>query len=463
MACVNLGDIKLNGGYENGVYYFKGIPYAQSPADELRFKPPQPISNTPREISCTEYRTMSLQENQESGEDCLYLNVFSTSLEGSNKSVLVWVHGGGYTIGSGNVPHTVGEKFAKEDIVFVSVNYRVGILGFLNIDELGEDYSASSNNGFLDLLQALRFINDNIHHFGGDKNKITLMGQSAGAKSVASLMFTPLSTGLFGRAILQSGSYQSIRSLEATRYIYNKVKTQLKDGESLLTAYPERILELQRNIATTENASLYMFGPTIDGVVFKDSPETMLKANTINPVPCIIGINRDECNLFLNNNPMYSSRDYDTLWNIMGKNADLVLEEYENLEEKTFEAYSELLSRVQYKIHSYRLAEYLRANCYFYSFNWEGIYKAAHAQELPFIWNECGEEDIWRIKKDTLMSKYLFEYWCAFVKEQPMVSHGLRWPMVKENSMINFDDEVTVSPFIFDFDICSLGDSIFVV
>ncbi len=449
----------IKAAYENGVYSFKGIPYAKPPVGERRFCAPELIEDIDEEIEYSDYAPISLQHsNIKTSEDCLYLNVFTTSTVPSDLPVLVWVHGGGYTSGNGNVPESVGERFAKEGIVFVSVNYRVGLLGFLNLPS----HETSCNNGFLDLVAVLKFLKKNVHKFGGSNEKITVMGQSAGAKSIASLLFTELSEGLFNRMILQSGAYQSIRTLETASRVYDKVSLSLKPNESLLDMAPERILEIQDEVSVSELSSLYMLGPTIDGKVFKESPEKMLFEGKVKTVPCIIGVNRDECNLFLSNNPKYSSGDYDTLFGIMGKNADIVKKITKN-KNLNFDEYAELLSQIQYKIHSYRMASYMKDSCYFYRFDKPDMYKkASHAQELPYIWNS-NIYNILKFKNDTPLSKLMFDYWCAFVKGKPMIADGLSWPILSDGLMMFFDNVSHVDPFVFDFDIPELGDAIYCI
>lgn len=219
--------ISLEGGLAAGtttadgrVRVFKGIPYAKPPVAELRWRPPQPVepwsgvrpatSFGPRCIQVPR-PTMSLSyfPPEPESEDCLYLNIWAPARTGTERCpVMVWFHGGGYNLGSGSLPIYSGEGFARNGVVLVTLNYRLGRLGFLAHPELTAEsgYGASGNYGLLDQLAALRWVQRNIASFGGDPACVTIFGQSAGALSVSYFMASPLAKGLFHRAIGQSGA-----------------------------------------------------------------------------------------------------------------------------------------------------------------------------------------------------------------------------------------------------------------
>ncbi|HAX73942.1 MAG TPA: carboxylesterase/lipase family protein, partial [Firmicutes bacterium] len=154
-------------------------------------------------------------------EDCLHLNIWTKNPNAKNKPVVVWVHGGGFTSGSGADEFFNGATFSSTDeVVFVTVNYRLGVFGFLDVSPvLGEDYVGSSNNGILDIVEALRFISNHIEHFGGNPDLITVMGESAGAKCVSTLLTIEAARQLIHQVILQSGSVQCIRDVKTAQFV----------------------------------------------------------------------------------------------------------------------------------------------------------------------------------------------------------------------------------------------------
>lgn len=194
MVVLETDDGRVEGTQEGGHWVFRGIPYAAPPVGPLRFHPPQAPVPWTEVRSC---RTFGAKAPQPAAgllpaaplpcaEDCLTLNVWTPGVDAGHRPVFVWVHGGGFTSGSGADPFSTGETFAEQGIVFVSMNYRLGALGFLHLaDILGHPYETSGNCGLLDVLAALRWVKRHIERFGGDPNYVTLGGVSAGAKLVA--------------------------------------------------------------------------------------------------------------------------------------------------------------------------------------------------------------------------------------------------------------------------------------
>src|SRR5690606_25561022 len=195
--------------------------YAAPPTGQLRWKEPQSVLPWDDTLSCDVFPPSPIQTNpvpfrmwtqefitpaEPLSEDCLYFNIWTTT-KGKKKPVFVWIHGGGFVSGSGACPIYDGEAYARAGIVYVSINYRLGVFGFMAHPELTDESpnSASGNYGLLDQLAALRWVRDNIEAFGGDPQQVTVAGQSAGSMSVQSLVASPLGRGLFQRAIAQSG------------------------------------------------------------------------------------------------------------------------------------------------------------------------------------------------------------------------------------------------------------------
>jgi para-nitrobenzyl esterase len=216
---------KIEGSFntDKTVRIFKGIPFAAPPLGNLRWKAPQPAASWDGILPCTKFGPSPIQnapkpfycwteefiaKPQPINEDCLYLNVWTTAKsENEKQPVFVWIYGGGLTSGSANCAIYDGEELAKKGVVFVSINYRVGILGFMAHPELSKEsgHNASGNYGFMDQIEALKWVQKNIVAFGGDPNNVTIAGQSAGAFSVNTLIASPLAENIFHKAILQSG------------------------------------------------------------------------------------------------------------------------------------------------------------------------------------------------------------------------------------------------------------------
>ena len=217
---------KIKGSYQDGLYIFKGIPYAAPPVGEFRWLPPQPVKPwkgvrqaqtfgpiAPQNGALSLAPEYQVEEPQ--SEDCLYLNVWSPGADGSRRPVLVWIHGGAFNRGSGSSPMYPGTTLARRgNVVVVTLNYRLGALGFLHLKKLtGGRIPATGNEGLLDQIAALQWVRDNIAHFGGDPDNVTVFGESAGGMSIGCLLAMPQARGLFHKAILQSGS-STVKSLD---------------------------------------------------------------------------------------------------------------------------------------------------------------------------------------------------------------------------------------------------------
>src|ERR1700722_2028706 len=209
----------VTGLVDDGVEVFKGIPYGAPTGLSSRFRPPALPEPWSGERPC---RTVGFAcpqpelalaglavatEREPSSEDCLVVNVFTPAADGSRRPVMVWFHGGAWTMGSGGSPGYDGRRLARRgDVVVVTVNHRLGYLGFLHLAELGgEAYADSGNAGTLDMIASLRWVHDNIAAFGGDPGNVTIFGESGGGLNVYSLLVSPKAKGLFHRAIVESG------------------------------------------------------------------------------------------------------------------------------------------------------------------------------------------------------------------------------------------------------------------
>lgn len=242
---------------------FRGLPFASPPVGPLRFRPPEPPEPWSGVRDAARFGPSAAQNGalvgplmslgiSRTGEDCLYLNVWTPAADRGRRPVLVWIHGGAFVLGSGSQMLYDGATLARRgDVVVVTVNYRLGALGFLRLrDRFGERLPASGNEGLLDQVAALEWVRDEIAAFGGDPGKVTIFGESAGAMSCATLLGMPRARGLFHRAILQSGAANYLWPRATASRIADQVLTDLAvaSPEDLHAAAPGRLLAAQRRL-----------------------------------------------------------------------------------------------------------------------------------------------------------------------------------------------------------------------
>lgn len=309
--------IKVEGGLIEGttntagdIHIFKGIPFAAPPVGELRWKAPQPVQPWEGVKKCTAFSASPMQAKpapfmfwsseflipeEPISEDCLYLNVWSGAKSAAEKRpVLVYIYGGGFRSGGAGCPIYDGEAMAKKGVVFVSLNYRVGVFGFLAHPELTKeaDYHASGNYALLDMIAALQWVQNNIAAFGGDPKNVTIAGQSAGAFGVNFLTASPLAKGLFHKAIAQSGG----------NFYSNPARPggALDNAEQMGIAFAtalncNSIAELRAKSAEEiHQAQGGLSWPIVDGYVLPESIYDIYAKGQQNDVPLILGWNGDD-------------------------------------------------------------------------------------------------------------------------------------------------------------------------
>ena len=320
--------VKTEAGYVSGatigepgkeVHIYKGIPYAAPPVGDLRWKPPQPVTPWSETLQCTEFKPIAPQANLgdlppfpqilPSSEDCLYLNILTPAKKATDKlPVMVWMHGGGYQLGSASDPLVNIPHLPQNGIVLVNVNMRLNTIGLLAHPLLSEESpkGVSGNYLFWDMLAALQWVQKNIAAFGGDPKNVTIFGESGGGAKVANLMASPLAKGLFQRAICESGTsvraFSTSKPLKELEAMGEKFFAKLgvnkeKDPLSAARALPwEKIIETD-NTLTRE---LVMLGPEglwdagVDGWFLPDTPSNIFKTGKQNTVPLIVCANLGE-------------------------------------------------------------------------------------------------------------------------------------------------------------------------
>lgn len=306
---VKISSGAISGRIDDGVYAFKGIPYAQAE----RFMPPEKPDVWEGVREATEFGPIAMQVNSWSSEDAMdeerlfTVNVWTQGLnDGKKRPVMFWLHGGGFRVGASDDPITHGKNLAKKgDIVLVSVNHRLNVLGYLDLSDFGEQYANSANVGMLDVVAALGWVNENIQVFGGDPGNVTIFGESGGGGKVGTLMSMPAAQGLFHKAIIQSGTLINVMTREKSREVGRAVVAKLglnDENVGALKDVPYKELVRVSNEAKAEilgvrqPGSSEMFGlvPVPDGVNLLQQPFTPDFADISKDIPLMIGTTLNE-------------------------------------------------------------------------------------------------------------------------------------------------------------------------
>ncbi|HZO14922.1 MAG TPA: carboxylesterase family protein, partial [Polyangiaceae bacterium] len=302
-------------GLEVGeTFAFKGIPFAAPPVGKLRWRAPGAPACWAKERPASEFSAECMQQDGQTihgSEDCLYLNVWTPSSGASTaRPVMVYIHGGGnitgdakgMDLGGGNFLFEGQDLAERADVVVVTVQYRLGVFGFLAHPALAAESPSSSSGNYAlrDQLAALQWVRDNIREFGGDPNHVLLFGESAGGLNVSAQIASPLSKGLFAAAIMQSGGYEAKTKAHADSVGEAFVSTTGCDQDAepldcLRNLDAVDVVKAVDNSAVGANGKIHtQFGPTVDGVVLLDSPLSVVTKGTHNHVPFVIGVNADE-------------------------------------------------------------------------------------------------------------------------------------------------------------------------
>ncbi len=308
-APVRISNGSVEGSKSNNgkVQVYKGIPYAAPPVGDLRWKAPQPPANWDGVRDATSFGARCMQGNifgdmvfRDNGpsEDCLYLNVWAPNANvGSKLPVMVWIYGGGFAAGAASEPRQDGEHLAEKGVVAVSFNYRLGVFGFFSHPDLTKEsgHNSSGNYGLLDQVAALEWVKKNIASFGGDPGNVTIFGESAGSFSVSALMASPLTDGLFARAIGESGAFFSRQTLEANGLTASEKAdakfAQLVGASSLKDLRAKPATELLEAALKQKDVR---FRPNIDGYFLPEPVPVIFAAGKQRHVPLLAGWNADE-------------------------------------------------------------------------------------------------------------------------------------------------------------------------
>lgn len=307
----------ISGTREGTVTVYRGVPFAAPPVGDLRWRPPQPVKPWSGVRSADRFApacmqtgvSMSGEAEPPISEDCLYLNIWAPAAPRGKLPVLVWIYGGGFSNGNASMPLYSGERLAQKGVIVVTVAYRVGAFGFLSHPDLSRESShgSSGNYGLMDQIAALRWVQRNIGAFGGDPSRVTIAGQSAGAMSVSILMASPLTKGLFQRAIGQSGAFFEPVQI-APGYLFKNAEREGIAFASSLGAPSIAVLRRLPAEAILKGRQPSGAHPIVEPYVLPRPPFDVFAAGEQADVPVLIGLNAEEGRAFLDGQTIRGER-----------------------------------------------------------------------------------------------------------------------------------------------------------
>ncbi len=458
---------KLRGSQEHDLHVLRAIPYAAPPLGDLRFRAPQPHPSWSGVRDATEFGPIAIQESMEAleallpappqpqSEDCLFLNLWTPGLDQAARPVMVWIHGGSFTQGSGSEPLYLGANLARRgDVVVVTINYRLGVLGFLHEPTLGE-----TNFGMRDMIAALRWVRDNIANFGGDPGNVTIFGESAGGAAVACLLVSPEAQGLVHRAIGMSTAGDHGILFEGTQPTTDQLYEQLGIDEGspeLLRSLP--VADLLGAQAALEAASFenlgemwslrLPFGPVIDGAFLTAPPlNSAATASAANGVPFLSGNPDEEMKLIRAMMPPEQLSEADVLARLerIPGGAQRVYEAYRDARAARAESSTpdDILDAIASDwieiMPSLRFADAWSrggAPTFGYTLDWkspmnDGALGSSHALDIPFAFgtHTHAPEFAGTGPAADALANTMMDIWAAFARTGNPSINGLEWPL----------------------------------
>ncbi len=418
---VEVSSGRVEGRRADGAVRFFGIPYGAPPCGRLRWRPPEPPQPWPGVLVAATAGPVAPQpppnpqsvlpgDPTDQDEGCLTLNLWTPALDTGRRPVMVWLHGGGFSSGTGASSLFSGHHLARQaDVVVVTLNYRLGALGFLAHPCLLEE-GVVGNYGLLDQLAALRWVHDHIALFGGDPGNVTVFGESAGAMSIGCLLASHASSGLFRRAIMQSGppyTHTLERAFESGHELLGRIGVDRPSRRTLERLPASAFVEAQQAMQAQpprEGELPLPFLPTVDGSLIDHEPRSAICAGASRDVDLVIGTNRDEMAFFALGLSTIASLDRETLLRWVARSAPWVnaaeaVESFEGLRREVglgstpWDLWVALLTDVVFWLPSIEVAEGHTAHeglTYLYQFEWStpvfgGILGACHGLEIPFV------------------------------------------------------------------------------
>jgi len=432
----------VEGTREGSVSVFRGIPYAAAPIGELRFAAPQSVAAWSETRLTKDFAAIAPQIRRsdgvfEGGADCLNLNVWTPSTEDSYRPVLVWIPGGGFHMGEGSDVRYDGTQLAtRGDVVVVTLNYRLGAMGFLYLNGVADDVPWSANAGLLDQVAALEWVRDNISAFGGDPSQVTIFGESAGGMAVVDLMAMPKALGLFHGVIAQSGAADDVASADEASEMTGRVLGFLGLG----AGEEHKILDVPTNdllVAQQQCQMLYLekrwglsIRPVIDGTVMPMHPRAAIAEGRAANVPLLVGTNLDEWRAFADP-PSFELDEAalrTRLKEALGAHAEEVLSAYAKCrpEASPSDLWFAIESDRNFRVPAIWLAEVHRRNqerTFSYLFTRPAVTKrlgSCHALDVPFVFGTLDKPGMPEFAGDSAsawaLSSKVQDAWLAFAK-----------------------------------------------
>lgn len=460
-------------GSDTSIMVFKGVPFAAPPVGELRWRAPQPPESWEGIRKADEYACNCTQqmydtfgpwtaEYQPKGdicEDCLRLNIWTAAKSMEDKRpVMVYIPGGAFTGGSGNVPVYNGEHLAKKGLVVVTINYRVGVMGFLAHPELTKEseQNSSGNYGLLDQVAALKWINKNIAAFGGNPDQVTIMGQSAGAMSVNYLTASPLAKGLFVRAIAQSGFYARLGPREN---LMSAEQNGLKFADSMKVSSIEELRAMPAADLTPPKVEGFRFSPIVDGWFLPKSVDEIFIVGEQNDIVTLTGLVADEGSAGQDYGKVPAKELTNRVKRQAGDQADEILKLYPVSTEaecaESQKAFARDMSMVTMYLWGKKREKTGKTNLYTYLFvhqqpgDTRERYQTFHSSELPYIFDNLNQSPRPWTKEDEKIAQIMSSYWVNFISTGNPNGEGLpEWPSFNESpgNIMELGDKIEPRP-----------------
>ena len=448
----------------SGVWTFKGIPYAAPPTGDMRWRPPQPAAQWEGIRKADQFSSSCIQDvagerlpwskefmvQDEISEDCLCLNIWTAAkTDTDGLPVLVYIHGGGYTEGSGSVAIYDGEELARKGLVVVTINYRLGVLGFLAHPELTaeSEHNASGNYGLLDVVESLKWIQNNISAFGGDPSRVAIAGQSAGASAVHHMTASPLAKGLFHGAIPQSGSSvgrpgRKLADAEAdgAKFAESKGASSIKELRAMSVD----------ELTATDGQTRMRFGAIIDGWLLPEDITEIFAKGLQNDVPTMTGMTADERSSSPTYGKIKAEEFVKQARKLYGDQADAFLMLYPRDTQEQSGDSQKQSSREQGMVSMYlwaaNRAKTAETPAYTYYLS-HGIpwpehpeFAAFHTSDVPYIFNNLNLLDRPWEETDRALAETMSSYWVNFAATGDPNGEGLpQWPAFDTSKIVTME------------------------